>query len=240
VVIRLDKKAIDISRVTIQFRVTDTGIGIAPENLDLIFDPFEQETQSSGNDYGGTGLGLAITKRLVELHQSNISVASKPGVGTEFSFVISFAIADIEEARSEQRSMAAQDITEQAVSLQGMRVLLVDDNKMNLLIASKFLKKWQVEPDEAMSGQQAVEMTKRTNYDLVIMDLQMPGMDGFEATRMIKRTHPHLPIFALTADAMPETHSKAFAAGMCDYLTKPFVPQVLFEKIAKYYVAVEH
>ena len=121
-----------------------------------------------------------------------------------------------------------------------MRILLVDDNKMNLLIASKFLKKWQAEPDEATSGSLAIELTKQNNYDLIIMDLQMPIMDGFEATRIIKRSNPHMPIIALTADAMPETHSKAFAAGMCDYLTKPFVPQVLFEKVAKYYLPVEN
>jgi CheY-like chemotaxis protein len=220
--------------------VTDTGIGIAPENLHIIFDPFEQETQSSGNDYGGTGLGLAITKRLVELHKSSISVTSEPNVGTEFSFVISFAFSPFEENKNEPQFMVSQYAGDQAADLQGMRVLLVDDNKMNLLIASKFLKKWQALPDEATSGPQAIEMTKRTNYDLIIMDLQMPGMDGFETTRIIKRANPHLPVFALTADAMPETNSKAFAAGMCDYLTKPFVPQILFEKVAKYYAPVEH
>ena len=240
VVIRLDKQSIDESHVNIKFTVADTGIGIAPENLDIIFDPFEQETQSSGNDYGGTGLGLAITKRLVELHDSTISVASEPGVGTEFAFAISFNIADIEAAKNDQSAIAASSNSEQAADLQGMRILLVDDNKMNLLIASRFLKKWQADPDEATSGQQAVEMVRQANYDLIIMDLQMPGMDGFEAARIIKSTNPQIPIFALTADAMPETHSKAFAAGMCDYLTKPFVPQTLFEKVAKYYLPVLH
>ncbi len=239
VVIRLDKRSISDDYVSIKFTIADTGIGIAPENLEIIFDPFEQETQSSGCDYGGTGLGLAITKRLVELHKSTISVTSPPGAGTEFSFIISFAVLPVEESKNEPVPMVDQHNNETTADLQGMRILLVDDNKMNLLIASKFLRKWQAEPDEANSGPQAIEMTKQTNYDLIIMDLQMPGMDGFEATRIIKRTNPQLPIFALTADAMPETHSKAFAAGMCDYLTKPFIPQILFEKVAKYYVAVE-
>ncbi len=239
VVIRLEHKACAGNQVSIKFTVTDTGIGIARENLHIIFDPFEQETQSSGNDYGGTGLGLAITKRLVELHKSTISVSSEPGVGTAFSFMIGFDISDVEENKNDQHFMVGQQVGDPATDLLGMRVLLVDDNKMNLLIASKFLKKWQASPDEATSGQQAIEMAKQANYDLVIMDLQMPGMDGFEATRIIKQTNPHLPVFALTADAMPETHSKAFAAGMCDYLTKPFVPQILFEKVAKYYVPVE-
>jgi len=239
VVIRLERQACSGDQISIKFTVTDTGIGIAHQNLHIIFDPFEQETQSCGNDYGGSGLGLAITKRLIELHKSAISVASQPGVGTTFSFTISFAPSGDEENQNDQPLSASQPGGDPAADLQGMRILLVDDNKMNLLIASKFLKKWQADPDEATSGKQAIEMTKQTHYDLIIMDLQMPVMDGFEATRIIKQTHPHLPIFALTADAMPETHSKAFAAGMCDYLTKPFVPQILFEKISKYYVPVE-
>ena len=236
VVIGLENVRSDASRVRIRFSVTDTGIGIAAENLPIIFDPFEQETRTSDNDYGGTGLGLAITKRLIELHKSNISVKSEPGVGTEFIFEITFAIAH-QEANDILRvkpDLAANLSTD----LAGMRILLVDDNKMNLLIASKFLKKWQAEPDEASSGQMAVDMVANNNYDIIIMDLQMPGMDGFEATRIIRRSLPKLPIIALTADAMPETYSKAFAAGMCDYLTKPFVPQVLFDKVSRFYLSV--
>ena len=235
-VIGLENVRSDSSRVRIRFSVTDTGIGIAAENLPIIFDPFEQETRTSDNDYGGTGLGLAITKRLIELHKSNISVKSEPGVGTEFIFEITLAIAH-QEANDILRvkpDLAANLSTD----LAGMRILLVDDNKMNLLIASKFLKKWQAEPDEASSGQMAVEMVAKNDYDIIIMDLQMPGMDGFEATRIIRRSLPKLPIIALTADAMPETYSKAFAAGMCDYLTKPFVPQVLFDKVARFYLSV--
>jgi PAS domain S-box-containing protein len=232
VIIRLEQQHTTDKTVQIKFTVTDTGIGIAPENLDIIFDPFEQETQNADANYGGTGLGLAITKRLVELHKSTISVTSLPGSGTEFTFSIAFEIG---EEKKEELSILPANST---ADLLGMRILIVDDNKMNIMIASKFLKKWQATPDEAISGTEAIELTKQNNYDLIIMDLQMPGMDGFEATRIIKRTNPLIPILALTADAMPETHSKAFAAGMCDYLTKPFVPNVLFEKIARYYVAV--
>jgi PAS domain S-box-containing protein len=236
VTLRLEKEALHTTSVAIKFTVADTGIGIAAENLAIIFDPFEQESQTTDNDYGGTGLGLAITKRLVELHKGKISVVSEPGKGTAFAFSIVFNIAKHEPQKDNGLSPA---LTGSATTdLQGMRVLLVDDNKMNLLIASKFLKKWQVEVDEAISGSLAVEMANDNNYDLIIMDLQMPVMDGFEATRIIKKTNPGIPVIALTADAMPETHNKAFAAGMCDYLTKPFVPQVLFEKVSKYYVPV--
>jgi two-component system sensor histidine kinase/response regulator len=236
VIIQLSKEELSNDQVVIKFTVTDTGIGIAAENLAIIFDPFEQEIQTSDNDYGGTGLGLAITKRLIELHSSTISVISEVGKGTQFSFTISFAIAAEQKKENPLLSVVANP----ASDLQGMRILVVDDNKMNLLIASKFLKKWQAEVDEAISGPVAIEMAGNNNYDLIIMDLQMPGMDGFEATRIIKKTNQQIPVIALTADAMPETHNKAYAAGMCDYLTKPFVPGVLFEKVAKYYVPVEN
>jgi CheY-like chemotaxis protein len=124
-------------------------------------------------------------------------------------------------------------------NLQGMRVLVVDDNKMNLLIASKFLKKWMIEVDEAISGELALNLLKNNSYDLILMDLQMPEMDGFETSRIIRQTNTATPIIALTADAMPETHSKALAAGMHGYLTKPFVPDVLYDKIARHYAVVE-
>ena len=236
VVLKLTNEALSNNQVTVKFTVTDTGIGMAAESLNIIFDPFVQETQTNGNDYGGTGLGLAITKRLITLHQSDIAVQSIPGVGTTFTFAINF---DIASQLQNSEAIALITPVPGSKNLKGMRILVVDDNKMNLLIASRFLKKWEAEPHEATSGQQAIEMVKNNYYDLIIMDLQMPVMSGFQATGLIKMTHPHLPVIALTADAMPETHNKAFAAGMCDYLTKPFVPEVLFSKVAKYYVPLE-
>jgi two-component system, sensor histidine kinase and response regulator len=238
VIIRLEKEELSNNHVTIRFTVTDTGIGIAAENLAIIFHPFEQETQNADSNYGGTGLGLAITKRLIELHQSTIDVLSEPGQGTQFTFSITFDIALYEQTKDNQlyNSTAPQLNTD----LTGMRILVVDDNKMNLLIASKFLKKWKAEVDEATGGALAIEMAEKNSYDLILMDLQMPIMDGFETTLIIKKNNPHIPVIALTADAMPETYNKAFKAGMCDYLTKPFLPTVLFEKIAKHYVPVEN
>ncbi len=235
--IKINKENADTNQATIKFTITDTGIGIASENLKLIFDPFMQESQTHDNDYGGTGLGLAITKRLIELHQSNISVMSEPGKGTQFTFSITFNIA--QQTQTNDNAPLSATTISPSRNLQGMRVLVVDDNKMNLMIASKFLKKWNVEVDEAISGELAIEMVKSNSYDLIIMDLQMPVMDGFETTIIIKKTHPFIPIIALTADAMPETHNKALTAGMCNYLTKPFVPDTLFDKVARYYTPVE-
>ena len=177
-------------------------------------------------------MGLAITKRLIELHNSTITVSSELGKGTVFSFAIAFKIA----AKSIGDSPVTPLVPGLELNLHGMNILIVDDNRMNLMIASRFLKKWHANVDEAMNGEIAVNMVANKAYNLIIMDLQMPVMDGFEATAIIKQSYPQIPIIALTADAMPETHNKAFEAGMSDYLTKPFMPETLFEKVVKHAV----
>jgi two-component system sensor histidine kinase/response regulator len=230
VIIRLDKDVITENTVNIKFAVTDTGIGISPESFNIVFDPFMQDQQVINNDYGGTGLGLAITKRLIELHNSTIAVSSELGKGTTFSFAINFVIAP--EALTPKAVVAPVGTTDN--NLQGMNILVVDDNKMNLMIAGRFLKRWNAQVQEALNGQVAVDMVNHNSYDLIIMDLQMPVMNGFEATAIIRQSHPDLPVIALTADAMPETYQQALEAGMVDYLTKPFVPEVLYSKLAKH------
>jgi two-component system sensor histidine kinase/response regulator len=223
---------INNNEISIKFTIADTGIGIAADNMAIVFDPFIQGPQTISHNYGGTGLGLAITKRLIELYESSIHVFSELGKGTKFIFSIRFPIAG--QATQLPNTPVINTSVILPPNLTGMRILVVDDNKMNLMIAAKFLKKWQATVDEAINGKIAVDMVKTTFYDMIIMDLQMPVMDGFEATAIIKQNHPDLPVIAFTADAMPETHNKAFEAGMCDYLTKPFVPDVLFEKVSKY------
>ena len=226
--ISLEKESGDENSANIRFEITDTGIGISAANLKAIFDPFMQEAQYINNNTGGTGLGLAITKRLIDLHQSTIQVTSEVGAGTTFTFSLKF---ELPKENPEERSKTDK----LSINLYGMNVLLVDDNQLNLMIASTFLKKWQANVDEAENGQIAVNMVEAKPYDVIIMDLQMPVMDGFEATRAIKAIRPEIPVIALTADAMPETHQKALDYGMNDYLTKPFVPGILYEKLAKYY-----
>lgn len=233
VTILLEKEQhISNNEVLIKFTVADTGIGIAAENMAIVFDPFIQGPQTITHNYGGTGLGLAITKRLIELYESSIHVFSDLGKGTRFTFSIRFSMAN-PIAEAQPAATSVNDLTS-PTNLNGMNILVVDDNKMNLMIASKFLKKWQANVAEAMNGQIAVDMVNAGSYDMIIMDLQMPVMDGFEATKIIKQSHPDIPIIAFTADAMPETHGKAYEAGMCDYLTKPFVPDMLFEKVSRY------
>lgn len=225
---RMDKESEDTTQVTIKFTIADTGIGIAEKNLKMVFDPFMQESQFINSHTGGTGLGLAITKRLIELHKSHIYVISELNKGTQFTFSIPYMLPQKED-------LVPPDDDTTMLNLHGMNILIVDDNKMNLFIASKFLKKWQANVDEALNGSIAVNMVNAKIYDVIIMDLQMPVMDGFEASKIIKALYPDLPIIALTADAMPETYNKALAAGMSDYLTKPFIPGAFFEKISKYY-----
>jgi two-component system sensor histidine kinase/response regulator len=233
VTIVLENEAqVNSNEVSIKFTIADTGIGIAADNMAIVFDPFIQGPQTISHNYGGTGLGLAITKRLIELYESSIQVFSELGKGTKFIFSIRFPTAG--QATQLPNTPVINTSVILPPNLSGMRILVVDDNKMNLMIAAKFLKKWQASVDEAINGQIAVDMVKSTFYDMIIMDLQMPVMDGFEATAIIKQNHPNLPVIAFTADAMPETHNKAFEAGMCDYLTKPFVPDVLFEKVSKH------
>jgi two-component system sensor histidine kinase/response regulator len=219
--------------VQLKFTVADTGIGIDAENLAIVFDPFIQGPQTIAHSYGGTGLGLAITKRLIELYHSRIDASSEMGHGTQFTFSIRFEIAAF--VIEIDKHLPVND-TPSALpqNLSGMSILVVDDNRMNLMIASKFLKKWKANVAEALNGQIAVDMVNAFAYDMIIMDLQMPVMDGFEAAAIITKNHPDIPVIAFTADAMPETHIKAYKAGMCDYLTKPFVPEVLFEKVCKY------
>jgi two-component system sensor histidine kinase/response regulator len=232
IMIKLQAEHADSGRASIKFLVSDTGIGIAPESHHVIFDPFMQVPLINNNNNGGTGLGLAITKRLVNLHQSDISVTSELEKGSEFAFTISFKLP-----QNEAEDFAGTT-NNPMLNLHGMNILIVDDNKMNLLIASRFLKKWQANVDEATNGGLAVELSNNKTYDLIIMDLQMPVMSGFEATAIIKKNNPDVPVIALTADAMPETYNKALESGMSDYLTKPFIPVVFFEKVSKYYKQV--
>lgn len=216
--------------VKLNFTVADTGIGIDEQNLNRIFEPFVQESQQR-RDYGGSGLGLAIIKKLVELHGSQIKANSSLGKGSQFSFTIDFEYTA--EPATTPKLNPVQKMQEG--DLAGMKVLLVDDNKMNIMIASRFLTKWNVEISEAYNGLIATEMVQSNDYDLIIMDLQMPVMDGFEATRIIKQRNPQIPVIALTADAMPETFKKAQSYGIDDYLTKPFMPETLFEKVSRHY-----
>ena len=237
-----EKGAIEINIASVQqtqdtavidFSIRDTGIGIHPTLKDYIFESFTQASASTTRLFGGTGLGLAITRQLLLLMGSDIHVETELGAGSCFSFRL--------ELKLRQRKIAGSHFSgapEQFDALTGCRILLVEDNRINALMAGKFLQKWGVETDHATNGSEAIEKVLKNDYDLVLMDLQMPVMDGYTATKQIRmipeEKYRVLPIIALSASALSEIREKVLAAGMTDCVAKPFHPTELYRQLAKY------
>jgi signal transduction histidine kinase/ActR/RegA family two-component response regulator len=215
--------------VTLNFEVIDTGIGMSAEQLSRLFTVFDQADNSAARKYGGTGLGLALSRRLVELMGGTITVTSKEGRGTSFTFYCPFHIpeAAAPEKPAEEKS-AADAVSERNAVLAGMHVLLVEDNMINSLIATELLTNVGIEVTAAENGQEAIERLAEARrdgigFDLILMDLQMPVMDGYEATVKIKAMpeYAKMPIFALTAHAFPEERERCLSLGMTGHLAKP-------------------
>ena len=220
----------------VRFEVIDTGIGIPRDKFSTIFRSFSQADTATTRKYGGTGLGLSITKRLLELQNSKIRLKSEVGKGSTFYFDLQLEIGKVEESPSsfsEQR-----DSTLLASGLSGAEVLLVEDNRINVIVASKFLKKWGIAVDVAENGQIALEKLQEKDYHAVLMDLDMPVLDGYEATRKIRQfsdpKFQSLPIIALSASALSDFRVKAFEAGMNEFVTKPFDPLDLHATLRKF------
>lgn len=229
--VTIDLKVIEKSQgdVRIRFAVSDTGIGIAKDKQNIIFEPFKQAELDTTRKYGGTGLGLAITKRLVELHESRINIDSIPGEGSTFWFSITFP-------KVEETGLNNNVRVEQGLNL---HALVVDDNQINRLLINKVLKKWGATADFAENGAEAVEkISANTDYDVVLMDIHMPIMGGLEAAQVIRQKqedyYQNVPIIALTASMLNNQMDQIGQAGMNDYVLKPFDPKVLFDKLAKY------
>jgi PAS domain S-box-containing protein len=215
--------------ILLEFTVSDTGIGIPAEKLQHIFDSFSQASTDTTRKYGGTGLGLAITKKLLELQGSQIQVESEAGKGSKFFFRLPFGPSMAKPAGN--RYPQADLNTNQG--LNAHRILLVEDNPVNTVVAAHFLESWGVEVEVAENGARACELVQAQTFALVLMDLQMPVMDGYQATKRIRETYDkkELPIIALTADAMQGVQEQIHAAGMNDYISKPFSPDELYKKI---------
>lgn len=220
--------------LTIHFEVKDTGIGIAEDMQGNIFESFTQASSDTTRKFGGTGLGLTITKRLLELMQSKIQLSSKPGRGSTFYFDLTFKNSNKKLVSKEEAVITIDG----KKSLKNLQILLVDDSRVNVLLAQELLKQWQGVCDVAVNGIEAVDKVKAKDYDVVLMDLQMPEMDGYQATQAIRsmpgEKYKQLPVIALTASAMLEIKDKAFTIGMNDYISKPFNPDELYSKIIKY------
>jgi len=220
--------------IDLRFAVKDTGIGMSGEELSRIFQRFEQARTETTRKYGGSGLGLTIVRHLIELNGSQIEVKSKPGKGSEFSFRITLPI---HATVVETEPMIDPEIVKNAGNVT-IKILLVEDNEMNLKVAKKFLEKWSYEVDIAQNGKIAIQKFIQNQYDLILMDLHMPEMDGREATHKIKLMEKEgekpIPIIALTADVMIENINELYELGISDYVSKPFNASELKSKIEKY------
>ncbi len=221
----------------IEFTVKDTGIGIPDGKLGLIFESFSQVDNSLTREYQGKGLGLSIVKHLLEMKGSKINVQSIINKGSIFSFILPFEKVEQSEPKANS-SKKINGIAKIDERLAGMKILLVEDNKMNILVTKKLLKLWKIEVDVAMNGQIGVERASVDDYDIILMDLQMPVMNGFESSRQIRtlERHKETPIIALTAEVREESQEKATQVGMNDYVAKPFKPNVLFQAIAQFVI----
>ncbi|MEP4535335.1 MAG: ATP-binding protein [Cyclobacteriaceae bacterium] len=212
----------------IRFEISDTGVGIPDDKLTSIFERFTQASSSTTREFGGSGLGLSIVKKLLELQHVSIQAKSKPGKGTTFTFDQVFKIGE------ETTKKVKADTSATQTEIRGGKILLVEDNNLNVVVASKFLRKWGLECSHAENGEEAVKMARLNKYSLILMDLQMPVMDGYRATEKIRAFDRKTPIIALTASALMEDQERIKQAGMDDFITKPFHPTNLREKIIKY------
>lgn len=215
-----------------KFQVRDTGIGIAEEKRNAIFESFTQASTDTTRKFGGTGLGLSITRKLLQLMNSDIDVTSEVGTGSVFTFYLTF------EKGEDLLTNRINDNDDSTGENLGGHVLLAEDNRVNQIVASAFLQRWGVKVTLAMNGREALDLVQQNQFDAVLMDLQMPEMDGYAASFAIRalkgKYFQQLPIIALTAEAMAEIKDEAMAAGMSDYLMKPFQPDELFQILKKY------
>lgn len=225
ITVSVELKSEDNEQATIKFTVSDTGIGIAENKMEQIFDNFQQASSSTARLYGGTGLGLAIVKQLVEPQGGNISVTSKIDEGSSFSFTLGFL-------KTKADAETETEIVELDSGIKNIRVLVVEDMALNQLLMKTVLDDFGFERDIAGNGRIAVEKLQEKSFDIVLMDLQMPEMNGFEATEFIRKTlNSKIPIIALTADVTTVDLEKCKAVGMNDYIAKPIDERVLYTKI---------
>jgi PAS domain S-box-containing protein len=216
--------------VTVDFRVADTGIGIAPDRLERIFDDFTQASYDVGLKYGGTGLGLSISKKLVEMHGSRLLVESELGRGTTFSFALRFkTVADAQEVA---------EAAPEASGLEGLKILVADDNEVNAFILTGLLRGWGAEADTASDGRQALERVRTGDYDMVLLDLHMPELDGYAVAREIRALpgdrFAKLPVFAVSASTRMGYQQEIDAAGFDEFVGKPISPPILLGKLLRH------
>lgn len=217
----------------ISIKVSDTGIGIPRQKLASVFESYTQAYSDTSRKFGGTGLGLAITKRLIEMQNGTISVESVESEGTTFSISIPYLKSEKGKIDKAEFSNVFSD------KLEGVKLLFAEDNELNIFYAKQLFANWKINADIARNGLEALSLLRLKEFDLIIYDLQMPKMSGFELAEAIRKgtmtINKHtFPILALTADISPETRERVLQSGFDDILIKPFNQKEIFEKIAKY------
>ncbi len=236
ITLRVKEEAQTDETATLCFEVEDSGIGIAPKALTKLFSAFEQADNSTTRQYGGTGLGLAITKRIAEVMGGTAGVTSVPGRGSTFWFSAVLRRGPQVAVKSDRAGLEA---AEQAIQHDhaGQRILLAEDEPINREIAQILLEDVGLQVDLAEDGQQAVEKARSAHYALILMDMQMPVLDGLDATRQIRQLpgNATTPILAMTANAFSENKDQCFEAGMDDFISKPVEPEVLYKTLLKWF-----
>jgi PAS domain S-box-containing protein len=221
------------SLATLQFIVMDTGIGIPKNKYKEIFESFTQADVNTTRKYGGTGLGLAITKKIVNKFNSDLLLESEEGKGSAFHFTVEFKI----NVNTRKRYIN-EDNVKLLESLDGIRVLVAEDNPVNLSIARRFLTKWGIQVESATNGREAVEVFRKSHFDLALIDLEMPEMDGATALKEIRKLNANIPIVAFTAAVYDNMQADLLEKGFNDFIHKPFRPEDLHSKI-RYFVSAQ-
>lgn len=221
-------------QIKLYFEVNDTGIGISEEEQQYIFNMFTQAASDTTRKYGGTGLGLAITRRLLQLQDSSIGLKSKVGEGSSFFFELTFGRG----APVGNKLVMGAPMEKDKQELEGKRILVVEDNSINVLVVKRFLEKWGVQFTHANDGIIATQKVQEQSFDLILMDIHMPNMDGYEAARIIRQQSASycktVPIIALTASALMDNRERVYEAGMNDIVVKPFKPAELYRILTQY------
>lgn len=216
--------------ITINFSVKDTGVGIPENKLKNVFESFYQVHKPGKNKIEGTGLGLSISKQLIELQRGTLNAKSKPNIGSTFDFSITYLKSNFKSLKDSQADIYTEDNTH---ILSGMKVLVVEDNKMNQFFIKQLFSNWNIDAHIADHGKIALEKLQKHTYDLILMDMHMPVMDGLETAKNIRNSkhkkNSQTPIIACSADVFPESKKKAIESGMNFYLTKPLSEQALEE-----------
>ncbi|RYF99197.1 MAG: response regulator, partial [Chitinophagaceae bacterium] len=206
--------------VNLHFCISDTGIGIPKDKQEMIFDSFTQSSSSTTRKYGGTGLGLAIVKNLLALMGSEVSTKSKPGSGTSFTFELNYEVVE-----QSQKPASLEKLQADEIDISKLKILIAEDNEMNTLVMKKLLANWKINPDFAKNGAEAVAAVENNDFDLVLMDIHMPIMDGYQAALRIRRIKnkkkAKVTIIALTASVALDVRNKVAAAGIDDFMSKP-------------------